>query len=213
MPAGCARRQMTFHNPMGAAGLEPVPLPMLICSELKDQRLTSGPNCWLRRGTGACIPGGCSPQRRALSFGGYCTTHRLCDLHRTAGSIAWCHAEMPTAVRGSRELVGPMSARNGNLVANHPAYRSRAHSAPKWMTEQLRAAAYVEVNPLKPGSAVTLGNGPEVVAGHFYSAKPAAASLVGRRGDRSCCTLCGLTGDCKTSPYKDPVAGRPPPLD
>jgi hypothetical protein len=106
-----------------------------------------------------------------------------------------------------------MSARNGNLVANHPAYRSRAHSAPKWMTEQLRAAAYVEVNPLKPGSAVTLGNGPEVVAGHFYSAKPAAASLVGRRGDRSCCTLCGLTGDCKTSPYKDLVAGRPPPLD
>jgi hypothetical protein len=50
------------------------------------------------------------------------------------------------------------------------------------MTEQLRAVAYVEVNPLKPGSAVTSGNGPEVVAGHFYSTKPAAAPLVGRVG-------------------------------
>jgi hypothetical protein len=48
----------------------------------------------------------------------------------TAGSVASCHAEMPAAVRGSRELVGPMSARNGNQVANHRAYRSRAHSAP-----------------------------------------------------------------------------------
>ena len=74
-----------------------------------------------------------------------------------------------------------MSARNGNQVANHSAYRSRAHSAPKWMTEQLRAAAYVEVNPLKPGSTVTSGNGPEVVAGH-YSTKPPAAPLVGRVG-------------------------------
>ena len=166
MPAGCARRQMTT----------------LICSELKDQRPTSGPNCWLRRGTGRA-----SQQRIACAI-----------FIETAGRVASCHAEMPTAVRGSRELVGPMSARNGNQVANHSAYRSRAHSAPKWMTEQLRAAAYVEVNLLKPGSAETSGKGPEVVAGHFYSTKPAAAPLVGRWRDRSCCTLCGLTGDCKT---------------
>jgi hypothetical protein len=48
------------------------------------------------------------------------------------------------------------------------------------MTERLQAAAYVEVNPLKPGSAATSGNGPEVVAGHFYSTEPAAAPLVSR---------------------------------
>src|SRR5262249_8270164 len=80
VPAGCARRQMTFHSPMDGAGLELAPLPTLICSELKDQRLTSGPNCWLRRGTEAYIPGRCSPQRRRVVVWG---VFRLCDLQRS----------------------------------------------------------------------------------------------------------------------------------
>jgi len=89
---------------MGAAGLELAPLPTLICSELKDQRLTSGPNCWLRRGTGACIPGGCSPQRRRVVVWRCCTTHRLCDLHRKGriGRVVSCrNANCCARVKGA----------------------------------------------------------------------------------------------------------------
>jgi hypothetical protein len=81
-----------------------------------------------------------------------------------------------------------MIARSGNQVANNRAYRLRAirHR----MDDGAVAGGRV--------SAVISANGPEVVPGHFYSTKPAAAPLVGWVGDRSCCSLCRVTGDRKT---------------
>ena len=67
------------------------------------------------------------------------------------------------------------------------------------MTEQLRRPRMSRsICPQRAGPAVISANGPEVVPGHFYSTKPAAAPLVGGVGDRSCCSLCRVTGDRKT---------------
>lgn len=52
------------------------------------------------------------------------------------------NAKCCARVKGLVELI---IARNGNQAVNNYAYRLRAHSTPEWITEQLRAAAYVKV--------------------------------------------------------------------
>jgi hypothetical protein len=58
---------------------------------------------------------------------------------------------------------------------------------------------------------VISANGPEVVPGHFYSTRPAAAPLVGRVGRPILLLLYRLTGDRKTftGAIQGP-SGRPP---
>ena len=110
-----------FSQPHERCGLGASSLPTLICSELNERsELLVAPRHW-----------GVHPRRMLaatprLSFGGCCTTHRLCDLHRN----------------GRIDRV--VSCRNANCCARvKGAGRAHAETPTRWLTTAPTARALI----------------------------------------------------------------------
>jgi hypothetical protein len=136
---------------------------------------------WLRRGTRACILRrmlAATPPRCRVWVLRNASLVRSSSNGRIGRVVSCRNAKCCARAKGLVELI---IARNGNQVANNHAYRLRAHSTLEWMTSSC-GRPRMSRSSAHSGISCDSANGPEVVPGHFYSTRPAAAPLVGRVG-------------------------------